>query len=107
MPRMLTMLRFLLGRAFGRRRTTPGLATRPRHVVMYSRQGCHLCDDVWKQLQKARRQYPFTLEKTDVDADAELKAKFGEQVPVVCVDGKVRFRGQVNNVLLQRLLEAE
>ncbi len=42
----------------------------------------------------------------DVDADPQLAAQFGECVPVVTVNGKIRFRGRVNPVLLERLLQA-
>jgi hypothetical protein len=43
----------------------------------------------------------------DVDSDPELAAEFGESVPVVTVNGKVRFRGCVSPVLLDRLLRME
>ena len=46
----------------------------------------------------------FALEAVDVDTDPQLAARFGECVPVVTVNGKVRFRGKVNGVLLRRLL---
>jgi glutaredoxin len=75
--------------------------------LMYARRGCHLCDDAWAELEKAQRSYGFVLESQDVDDDPALAARFGDQVPVVLVDGKVRFRGGVNAVLLNRLLEAE
>jgi glutaredoxin len=75
-----------------------------RDVVMYTRQGCHLCEQAWEQLQQARRRYDFTLRQIDVDADAQLVQAYGECVPVVTVGGKVRFRGAVNRVLLERLL---
>ena len=75
-------------------------------VVMYTRAGCHLCDDAWALLQAAQREYGFALEAQDVDADPALAADHGLCVPVVAVDGKVRFRGRVNPVLLRRLLEA-
>lgn len=42
----------------------------------------------------------------DIDSDGELVSRYGLQIPVVTVNGKVRFRGQVNLVLLQRLLDA-
>jgi glutaredoxin len=71
---------------------------------MYTRQGCHLCEDAWRILERARGRYGFHLEAVDVDGDAELTARYGLEVPVVTVDGKVRFRGGVNPHLLERLL---
>src|SRR5437899_847842 len=75
-------------------------------VVMYTRRGCHLCDDAWQQLQARQRRHGFALESVDVDADPELITLYGNEVPVVTVNGTVRFRGGINDVLLDRLLRA-
>jgi glutaredoxin len=74
--------------------------------VLYTRQGCHLCDDAWTLLQRYQSRYRFSLESVDVDHDSALAALHGDSVPVVTVDGKVRFRGRVNEVLLKRLLDS-
>jgi glutaredoxin len=73
-------------------------------VCLYTRQGCHLCEEAWDVLERSRRRFPFTLTLRDVDTDPELAARYGLEVPVVTVNGKVRFRGRVNSVLLARLL---
>ena len=73
---------------------------------MYTRQGCHLCEDAWDILQTAQKKYAFRLQQIDVDTDAALAEQYGLLVPVVTVDGEVRFRGKVNAVLLHRLLRA-
>jgi hypothetical protein len=44
--------------------------------------------------------------EVDIDRDPELVARFSTCVPVVELDGKVRFRGRVNEVLLRRLIAA-
>ncbi len=74
------------------------------NIVMYTRQGCHLCEQAWEQLEQAQRRYGFALRQVDVDEDARWQREYGECVPVVTIDGKVRFRGAVNRVLLERLL---
>ena len=70
-----------------------------------TRQDCHLCTDAWKLLQTYQKQHDFVLETVDVDSDPDLVAKYGNCVPVVLVNGQVRFRGRVNEVLLRRLIE--
>jgi glutaredoxin len=75
-------------------------------VVMYTRQGCHLCEQAWEQLEQARQRYEFALRQVDVDGDPHLVREYGECVPVVVVNGRVRFRGIVNPVLLKRLLSS-
>jgi hypothetical protein len=76
-------------------------------VVMYTRRGCHLCEAAWERLAEARGRYGFALVAQDVDGDPRLVAEYGKCVPVVTVNGRVRFRGAVNPVLLERLLRAE
>jgi glutaredoxin len=73
----------------------------PLRVVLYTRAGCHLCDDA-RQLLEAQG---LTPELVYVDADPTLRERFDTCVPVVEIDDKIRFRGHVNPVLLRRLLE--
>ena len=69
-------------------------------VVIYTRNGCHLCDEA-AALLNAQGAAPHLV---DVDADEALRERFNECVPVVEIDGKIRFRGRVDPVLLRRLL---
>jgi glutaredoxin len=85
------------------------LNTDPRHsdelspsVVLYTRQGCHLCDDALAVLER----HGIRPKCVDVDADPQLRDQFNECVPVVEVDGKIRFRGRVEETLLRRLLRS-
>lgn len=72
-------------------------------VVLYTRSGCHLCDDALALLEKHR----LRPRLVDIDADPELRARFTTCVPVVEIDGQIRFRGRVNETLLRRLVERE
>ena len=60
-----------------------------------------------KVLKEAQRRFGFTIDEVDIDHDPDLVAKYNTEVPVVTVNGKVRFRGVVNPALLERLLVAE
>ena len=73
-------------------------------VVLYTRKRCHLCDDAKILLRTYARWLPTPVE-VDIDGDEELKEQFNTCVPVVEIDGKVRFRGIVDEMLLQRLIE--
>jgi glutaredoxin len=84
----------------------PRKKLRERRIVMYTRQGCYLCEQAWQQLQQAQQRYQFALRQIDIDADERLAREYGECVPVVVVNGRVRFRGIINPVLLKRLLES-
>jgi glutaredoxin len=74
--------------------------------LLYTRAQCPLCDEAWNLLLRYQEAHGFALEKKDVDASEDLTREFGNCVPVVLVNGKVRFRGRVNEVLLQRILVA-
>lgn len=67
---------------------------------MYTRRGCQLCDEA-RELLVAHELAP---ELVDVDDDPALRERFGALVPVVEIDGRIRFRGRVEPVLLRRLL---
>ena len=84
-----------------RRRHTPLV------VRMYTRVGCHLCETAWTALEVARDRWGFRLEAVDVDSDPNLAKTHGAWVPVITVNDKVRFRGILNPVLLDRLLRQE
>lgn len=80
---------------------------RSLNVVLYTRSGCHLCDDAMALLQKNRDRFAIRIMEVDIDRDPKLKAAFGSCVPVIEIAGKVRFRGLVNEAMLMRLLKAE
>lgn len=71
-------------------------------IVLYSRRGCHLCDDAAALLAR----YSLAFDTVDVDADPALRRRYNECVPVVEIDGKERFRGRVDERLLRRLIDA-
>ncbi len=90
-----------------------GKLVRPRRrlvgmtVTVYSRQACCCCHTAIDLLETHRGRHGFVIEVVDVDTDPALVEAYGHTVPVVAFDGKVRFKGIVNPVLLDRLLEAE
>jgi glutaredoxin len=83
-------------------------ADRPRRVVtLYGRAGCSCCEKARALLESKRDRLGFELVEIDVDSDPALAERHGLSVPVVEIDGKVRFRGVVNPVLLERALAGE
>jgi glutaredoxin len=71
-------------------------------VIVYTRPGCHLCEEAEALLAR----YGLRPRLIDIDADPALRERFTNCVPVVMIDGKERFRGRVNEVLLRRLLSS-
>jgi glutaredoxin len=75
-----------------------------RHVVLYSRPGCHLCDDAREILLAERARTPFDLEEVDVETDDALELEYGIRIPVVTIDGEEAFEISVDPAALARLL---
>jgi glutaredoxin len=61
-------------------------------VVVYSREGCHLCDVVKETLRQMQGEASFQWREVDIDADPELRQKYNEEVPVVFIDGSKAFK---------------
>jgi glutaredoxin len=86
---------------FWRRRTLKGV-----RVVVWTRADCPLCDEAAAFLEAERRKLGFQLDYVDVDADPAHRERYGDSVPVIEVNGEVRFRGHINRVLWNRLVVA-
>ena len=82
---------------------------RAEHLTftVYTRAQCCCCHKALDVLKDARERYAFAIEEVDIDGDPDLIALYDTEVPVVALNGKVRFRGVVNPALLERLLVAE
>lgn len=70
------------------------------HVTIFTRRGCHLCEEAEAVLVR----HGLAPALIDIDADPALRDRYTDCVPVVEIDGKERFRGRVNEVLLKRIL---
>ncbi|NMR18778.1 glutaredoxin family protein [Cellulomonas fimi] len=80
-------------------------------VVLYGRAGCHLCDEAREVVARAAADAGATWTEVDVDAAAvhdggRLRREYGEQVPVVLVDGVPRGFWRIDPVRLARALAA-
>lgn len=61
-------------------------------VVVYSRNGCHLCEVVKQTLTQLQREADFRWREVDIDTDADLRQKYNDEVPVVFIDGRKAFK---------------
>ncbi len=74
-------------------------------IELYTRTGCHLCHQALDVLLTHAEFLP-PVQEIDIDSDPGLVEQYGDSIPVVVIDGRERFRGQVNVLLLRRLIEA-
>ena len=57
-------------------------------LQLITRVGCHLCETAAQELGPIAAEAGLDVESVDVDADPELRAEFGDRVPVVLLDGR-------------------
>ncbi len=57
-------------------------------VLLYGRAGCHLCEDARSVVAQVTGELGVGFDEVDVDGDPELARRYGDEVPVVCVDGR-------------------
>ncbi len=77
-------------------------------VVLYTRPGCHLCDEAREILERVRAEAPFALCERDISADDALHARYLERIPVVTIDGEEAFELEVDEAgLRERLVRVQ
>lgn len=77
---------------------------RDARVVVYSRDGCHLCEDAERTVAEIVSATGDDWARVDIDTDQELVVRFGEQVPVIFVDGRQHDFWRVEPARLQAAL---
>jgi hypothetical protein len=56
-------------------------------LTLYSRPGCHLCEEMRREVENLLGDLPHEWEIVDVDRDAELARRYGESIPILFVNG--------------------
>ena len=73
-------------------------------VTVYTRVGCHLCEEAERVVRSEQAAGGFRLELVDIDRDPELVRRYGVRVPVVAMDGRDLFEYEVPVDLLRARL---
>lgn len=58
-------------------------ATRQHTVTLYSRPGCHLCEEAAKLLSSLSREFSFVVQECDISTSRELEARYDWLIPVI------------------------
>jgi glutaredoxin len=107
----------LLGRGWLRATETPDTYARtedgrlqlagPRDVTIYSRPGCHLCEEAKAQIAPLLAEFSAYLTEIDIDRDPELRARYDYDVPVIFLGSRKAAKHRVDLRQFRRqLLEA-
>jgi len=76
----------------------------PREVLLYSRPGCHLCDDAAELLERLAQRIPMTITEVNILGDIDLYERYKHSIPVVALAGGLTLAAPIRADELERLL---
>jgi glutaredoxin len=74
-------------------------------LTIYSRPGCHLCDEMKEVVNRVSASVPLSLEEVDISGDAELERLYGVEIPVLMIDGRKAAKYRIAEADLLRMLD--
>jgi glutaredoxin len=74
-------------------------------ITIYSRHGCHLCEDTEKTLNGLKSELNFSIEVIYIDGDSNLEKLYGNEVPVIHIDGQHHDFYKVDPIRFKSSLE--
>lgn len=86
-------------------RTQANAALRVPLLELVTKAGCHLCDDAREVVAQVAGGLGLSWSELSLDGNAALTARYGEEVPVVLVDGIQRDFWQIDPLRLRTILE--
>jgi glutaredoxin len=85
--------------------TSQATPPEPARVTLYSKPGCHLCDDARAVVEAVCAEVGASWVEVDITADAALNERYWEQIPVTLVDGRQHDFWRVDARRLRAALE--
>ena len=79
--------------------------TTKARVRIYTRPGCHLCDEAKAEIARAGCPHLYDLEEIDIDSDPRLAGLYGYDIPVVTIDGAHAFKHRISAADFRREIE--
>jgi len=80
-------------------------ASGPRDVTLYSRPGCHLCEEAKAAIAPLLREFGAVLHEINVDEDAVLKESYGWDIPVIFIGSHKAAKHRVDVAQFRRQLQ--
>jgi glutaredoxin len=75
-------------------------------VTLFTRPGCHLCEEARQQILAAGCTEDYTLEEVNIDSHPALKSLYGTDIPVVAINGLEAFRHRLTSEDFRRKLQS-
>jgi glutaredoxin len=76
-------------------------------LLLYTRKDCCLCEEMKSTLSRVAGGVPFALEEIDVDTSPALQEKYGDEVPVLFINGRKAFKYRLTAKELEQRLKRD
>ncbi len=76
-------------------------------LLLYTRKDCCLCEEMKSTLSRVAGRVPFALEEIDVDISPALQENYGNEVPVLFINGRKAFKYRLTAQELEQRLKRE
>ena len=73
-------------------------------VTLYTRPGCHLCEEAKALIEPILGEFGATLREVNIDADAVLRERYGMDIPVIFIGARKAAKHHVDAVKFRRQL---
>jgi len=80
-------------------------AAGPREVTLYTRPGCHLCEDAKNALVPLLREFGAVLREVNIADDALLEERYGHDIPVIFIGARKVAKHRVDVAQIRRRLQ--
>jgi|SRR6266550_2273796 len=77
------------------------------HVIIYSRPGCHLCEEAKQAIESAHCDDEYTLQEINIENEPGLLSRYQYDIPVITIDGLEAFRHRLTSEAFRKRLVAK
>jgi len=70
--------------------------TEKARLILYTKPGCHLCDEMKREIQRAGCAELYALDEVNIETDLDLLARYRYEIPVLLIDGVEAFRHRLS-----------
>lgn len=78
---------------------------KPVKAYLFTRVGCHLCDEARNAIKNLPSKYQLAVTEIDVDDSQEYQSKYGDKVPVLVIDGGPSIESFITEKALRQTLD--
>ena len=75
-----------------------------RAITLYTRPGCHLCEDAADLLERLAQRFAIRVDEVDILGDADLYERYRHSIPVIAIAGGPTLYAPIRPDALERAL---